>query len=237
MPTSSEKRIVVSKGGPFIVYGKVPLSVWVSVPDEDGFPWDWKEGKSFEVEEEYQLCRCGGSNDKPFCDLTHERMRFKGKEAASRLPFSDFASNFVGPTLILSDAEELCSLARFCDAKGGIWRLNTKSGDPLARELVIREANNCPAGRLVVRDRKTDMEIEKKLPPSIGVLEDTDLGLSGPLWVRGGIRIESHDGKPYEVRNRVTLCRCGASTNKPLCDRTHIDIEFKDGIIEFDSAK
>jgi CDGSH-type Zn-finger protein len=39
--------------------------------------------------------------------------------------------------------------------------------------------------------------------------------------VRGGITIESADGVPYEVRNRVTLCRCGRSDNKPFCDASH----------------
>jgi CDGSH-type Zn-finger protein len=36
------------------------------------------------------------------------------------------------------------------------------------------------------------------------------------------------DGFHYEVRNRVTLCRCGASQNKPLCDGTHASIKFND---------
>jgi CDGSH-type Zn-finger protein len=31
----------------------------------------------------------------------------------------------------------------------------------------------------------------------------------------------SADGKAYEVRNRVTLCRCGSSNNKPFCDGSH----------------
>jgi CDGSH-type Zn-finger protein len=39
------------------------------------------------------------------------------------------------------------------------------------------------------------------------------------------------------VRNRVTLCRCGASMNKPLCDRAHVDIDFQDGLVEFEDTK
>jgi CDGSH-type Zn-finger protein len=55
------------------------------------------------------------------------------------------------------------------------------------------------------------------------------LGLSGPLWVRGGIPVESgHDGRVYESRSRVTLCRCGRSQNKPFCDGTHAAIGFRD---------
>jgi CDGSH-type Zn-finger protein len=45
--------------------------------------------------------------------------------------------------------------------------------------------------------------------------------------VRGGIAITSADGYTYEVRNRVTLCRCGHSKNKPFCDGTHSDIDFE----------
>src|SRR5579884_3328799 len=117
--------------------------------------------------------------------------------------------------------------ARFCDPAGQIWNLIEQTDTPKARELVIREANHCPAGRLVAHDKKTGNEIEHKLAPSIGLVEDPALGCSGPLWVRGGIRIESHDCKPYEVRNRVTLCRCGASSNMPFCNGSHASIKLR----------
>jgi CDGSH-type Zn-finger protein len=45
--------------------------------------------------------------------------------------------------------------------------------------------------------------------------------VNGPLWIRGGIPVAGADGREYEVRNRVTLCRCGRSNNKPLCDGSH----------------
>ncbi len=60
-------------------------------------------------------------------------------------------------------------------------------------------------------------------------MEDPSLGVSGPLWVRGGIPIFSAQYEPYEVRNRVTLCRCGHAENKPFCDGSHIAARFKDG--------
>ena len=41
--------------------------------------------------------------------------------------------------------------------------------------------------------------------------------------------IESADGKKYEIRNRVTLCRCGKSNNKPFCDGNHLQSRFNDG--------
>jgi CDGSH-type Zn-finger protein len=48
--------------------------------------------------------------------------------------------------------------------------------------------------------------------------------------VAGGIPTVAADGFEYEVRNRVTLCRCGASKNKPFCDGTHAAINFRDGL-------
>jgi CDGSH-type Zn-finger protein len=47
--------------------------------------------------------------------------------------------------------------------------------------------------------------------------------------VKGGVQIKSSDGFVYEPRNRVTLCRCGQSGNKPFCDGTHISMKFNDG--------
>jgi hypothetical protein len=69
---------------------------------------------------------------------------------------------------------------------------------------------------------KNGKVIESDFEPSIGLVEDTQAKKMGPIWVRGGIPVESAAGKPYEVRNRVTLCRCGKSSNKPFCDGSHL---------------
>ena len=89
--------------------------------------------------------------------------------------------------------------------------------------MAIEEACNCPAGRLVIRDRKTGDVIEPELEKSIAVIENPARGEEGPLWIRGGIPVFSAEGRPYTVRNRVTLCRCGKSRNKPFCDGRHIN--------------
>jgi CDGSH-type Zn-finger protein len=229
-------KIVVSKNGPYLISGNIPLSIQIIEPNKEGLSWEWKEAKKFPTKNEYELCRCGRSKNKPFCDGTHEKIRFDGKETATRKPFARQAETFEGPNLILKDAEDLCAFARFCDPEGKIWSLIEETDDPKARELTIREANHCPAGRLVVQD-KAGKVIEHKLPPSIGVVEDPALGCSGPLWVRGGIRIESEDGMPYEVRNRVALCRCGMSSNKPFCNGSHASIKFRDGLVQFVRVK
>jgi CDGSH-type Zn-finger protein len=228
---SGKMKIVVSKDGPYIVSGHVPLNIQTITPNREKFSWDWTKGKSFQTGQEYSLCRCGHSNNKPFCDNSHLKVKFDGTERATRRPYVRQAEVSDGPTLRLSDAQDLCAFARFCDPGGQIWSLIEQTDNPEARKLVIREANHCPAGRLVVHDKKTGNEIEHKLTPSIGVVEDPALNCSGPLWVQGGIRVESADGTPYEVRNRVTLCRCGASINKPFCNGSHASIKFRDGLV------
>ncbi len=230
MADTGEPKIVVSAGGPYRVTGKVPLAVQVITPNAKGESWEWVEGRHFDVESEYLLCRCGQSSSKPFCDDSHLRVGFEGKETASRRPIERQSEHFDGPTQLLSDAEELCAFARFCDPGGKIWALIERTDRPEVRELVVREAAHCPSGRLVLREKATGQVTEPSLPPSIGVVEDPVLGCSGPLWVRGGIRVESADGKPYERRNRLTLCRCGASTNLPFCNGSHASIRFQDGL-------
>jgi len=223
-------KIVVNPHGPYRVVGGVPLSIQRISPNPRGESWDWVEGRSFPAPQEYFLCRCGQSQNKPFCDNSHLQIGFVGQETASRRPIERQSEHSEGPTHTLSDAEQLCAFARFCDPGGKIWALIDRTDDPKVRELVIREASHCPAGRLVLRENATGTVVEPVLPPSIGLVEDPALKCSGPLWVRGGIRVESANGVSYEIRNRMTLCRCGASANMPFCNGSHASIRFRDGL-------
>ncbi len=73
------------------------------------------------------------------------------------------------------------------------------------------------------------LAVEPSLEKSIAVINDPGVVDDvPPLWVRGGIPIYSADGKLYEIRNRVTLCRCGKSTNKPFCDSSHYPEEDRE---------
>lgn len=222
------KKIKVTKNGPYFVTGKVPLKRENSVTNGEGIPEKWEGNGDIVAEESYALCRCGKSKNKPFCDGIHAAIGFKCNDSASNRKFEDQAQTFDGPELVLKDAEDLCAVARFCELGGNVWNLVQNSDDPEAKKLAVQESSNCPSGRLVVLDKKTGKEIEPKLEKSISVTEDLGAELSGPLWVKGGIPIESADGKEYEVRNRVTLCRCGKSKNKPFCGGEHLNARFVD---------
>lgn len=224
----SNPKITVTENGPYLVSGNVPLSKKIIIADDKGCSAKWQEDKQYPRKETYKLCRCGHSKTKPYCDSSHIDVEFDGTETTSKEPYVEQAEKFDGPKLILSDARALCSSARFCDRAGGIWELTKKSDNEKSKKIAIEEGCDCPSGRLVVYDKESKKEIEPEFEKSIGLVEDPEMGVSGPIWVRGKIPVESADGHQYEIRNRVTLCRCGKSTNKPFCDGTHIDIEFSD---------
>ena len=109
----------------------------------------------------------------------------------------------------------------FCDRAGTVWASVETATTDQERQAFAQQVGQCPSGRLVARDRQSGAALEPMFEPSIVLVEDPAEGVSGPLWVRGGIQIVGSDGVALEVRNRVTLCRCGASANKPYCDGSH----------------
>jgi len=217
-----DRKIRVHKNGPYMVSGSIPLIKKEILNDAEGYCSAWREVEHYPLLEQYALCRCGRSRNKPFCDGTHQRVRFEGTETAAHEPYLSFADRINGPTLSLTDAEGMCVHARFCMRAGGIWNLVRQSDNKKARAIAIEEAANCPSGRLVVWDKKSGTAIEPALEQSIIVIEYPSRDEHGPLWVRGGIPVESANGHVYEIRNRVTLCRCGRSENKVFCDGSHI---------------
>ena len=95
-----------------------------------------------------------------------------------------------------------------------------QTDDTQVRSQVMAMIERCPSGALSYSLEPGGENIEPDLPVEIALVPD------GPLWVSGGIPVERSDGQPLETRNRVTLCRCGASKNKPLCDGSHKEIGF-----------
>jgi CDGSH-type Zn-finger protein len=61
---------------------------------------------------------------------------------------------------------------------------------------------------------------ENMSDPTIQVLP------KGPYLVAGKVTLLDASGKQIEAGEKIALCRCGASTNKPFCDGTHSKIGF-----------
>lgn len=220
-------KVKVTKDGPYIVSGGVPMYVESIVPDADGESESWRTDARLDDRERCGLCRCGHSGSKPLCDGSHLDVGFVGTETADFGPYLERCEVLEGPVVNVADLKELCADARFCHRDGTVWH-RVYEDTSQAAETVVRECDLCPSGRYTALDRETGEAHEPELEPSIAFVQDPQMGVSGPIWVRGGIEIESADGQAYEVRNRVTLCRCGQSKNKPYCDGSHIAEGFHD---------
>jgi CDGSH-type Zn-finger protein len=227
-PRESSAKVQVTENGPYMVSGNLPMRRQSIGTNSAGESVKWVEGEAFAAQKSYALCRCGHSGKKPFCDGSHAKVGFDGTETASREPYQSQAKVMRGPEMSLTDAEALCAFARFCDPHGQVWNLVNETNDSAARKNFVRQVGDCPSGRLVAWDNATGQAVEPKHEASVGLIEDPAQQCAGPIWLRGGVQVVGSDGFHYEVRNRVTLCRCGASKNKPFCDGTHAAIKFKD---------
>jgi CDGSH-type Zn-finger protein len=230
MPSGKEeKKIKVIKNGPYMVLGGIPLAEEKITEDKRGYLLKWEKISDLPKQENHSLCRCGESKNAPFCDGAHKKASCNFEETAENTPFKSRAEKIEGDDVILFDVPKLCASGHFCTRAGGIWDLvRTKSDDPEKKKIAIKEAGDCPSGRLVMVDKKTGKEIEPDFEPSISIVEDEIVGVSGPIWVKGRIQIEGSEGTLYELRNRVALCRCGQSSNKPFCDGSHVAARFDD---------
>lgn len=221
MESKGEKKIKVLPNGPYEVLGDIPLNQLRYVSDSKGASVGYKEIQKYDVKGTVHLCRCGGSHNKPFCDGTHAKNGFKGDTTASFDSYDEMAVLYEGKVIDMMDAESLCAVARFCDTHGSAWKQVEEGDSQETIDIVKEQCTHCPSGRLtaVTKDGK---RIEPELPEGISILEDMAASVHGSIWVKGGIPIEDEKGRVYPIRNRVTLCRCGLSKNKPFCDASHM---------------
>jgi len=218
-------QIEVSCDGPYTVTGAIPLVGKTQVVSEYGEPLTWKKDGEFQTEIAYFLCRCGHSSCKPFCDGTHIKIKFDGTEMAPTSLTAERRERYPGSrNIVIRKDMDLCTEAGFCaNRMTSIAEMATHADDSQVRALAISMIEHCPSGALTYALKEGEPDIEADMPEQIAVTTEVLLegSIGGPLWVTGNIPIIRSDGKPFERRNRVTLCNCGLSHNKPLCDGTH----------------
>jgi CDGSH-type Zn-finger protein len=219
------KKIVVSEDGPYVVHGHIPLVRKTQVVSEYGEPLTWKREEVFETLETYELCRCGQSSYKPFCDVTHALIDFDGTESADTRVTAERQEVYEGGTNIVVKRDlPLCMDSGFCGNRiTTVKEMVPHTDDTQVRAQVMAMIERCPSGSYTYSLAEGEDDVEPDLPQQIAVTTEitSDGPIAGPLWVTGDIPIERADGQPLETRNRVTLCRCGRSSTKPLCDGTH----------------
>jgi CDGSH-type Zn-finger protein/uncharacterized Fe-S cluster protein YjdI len=140
--------------------------------------------------------------------------------AAPASQITDGVEVVEGAALTLMFEAQKCIHSRFCvTGAPKVFLANVKGPwlypDAMPVEGLVEVAHACPSG--AIRYRRKDGQPDET-PPPVNLISIRE---AGPYAVRAAMIL---DGKaiPY----RATLCRCGASKNKPFCDSSHHEVGF-----------
>ncbi len=134
---------------------------------------------------------------------------------------ADGVETVKGRRLTLMFETQRCIHARFCvTGAPDVFLANVQGPwihpDAMDVDRLVEVAHACPSG--AIRYQRNDGKPDEA-PPPVNLLSVRE---AGPYAVRADITL---DGK--QKMFRATLCRCGASKNKPFCDGSHHAVEFK----------
>jgi CDGSH-type Zn-finger protein len=224
--------IEIRDNGPYVVHGGVPLVRKKRISGDNNVSIAWQKTQTYDADTIFELCRCGKSANKPFCDGAHDRVDFDGRETATIQLINERQETLQGDGVRVKVDNSYCMHAKFCfNQNESIRKLVSKKSDDNAKINLSAMVERCPSGTFVYELEVDGLyeEVEADLPKQVAVISaDNDQSTAGPIWVTGNIPVRRSDGQPVETRNRMTLCRCGASSNKPFCDGSHAKINFKE---------
>lgn len=176
-----------------------------------------------ETKPKMALCRCGGSNNKPFCDGTHATNGFSSEKLDGRVP--DKLENFSGKGIVIHDNRGICAHAGRCtDGLPSVFRLRTEpwiDAQASSTEEISRIIDSCPSGALSYTIAGVKNQ-ERDNSPKVFIARN------GPYVVSGNPELVNTPRGEGASTEHFTLCRCGGSRNKPFCDGTHWHNRFTD---------
>ncbi len=174
-----------------------------------------------EAQSTMALCRCGASKRKPFCDGRHAEIGFSSKATADA--DKDKRATFEGIEIAVHDNRSICAHAGYCtDGLPSVFRMGQEpwiDPDGAQAEEVIRVIRQCPSGALSCSVSGVEQPLQQS-ESSMTVVP------GGPYVLRGSARLVDVPRAKGASGEICTLCRCGASKNKPFCDGTHWNVEF-----------
>jgi CDGSH-type Zn-finger protein len=171
------------------------------------------------------LCRCGASKNKPYCDGSHTNIGFTDTNEANHL--LNKYDSYAGKQITIHDNRSICAHAGHCTNNlSTVFKMGEEpwiNSDGATADAIIDVIKSCPSGAL---SYSID-EVEHKNQHStstITVIKDGPYAILGAIDLLG---VPASEGKADQC---YTLCRCGASKNKPFCDGSHWSTNFKDPI-------
>jgi len=206
---SEEPTITYAENGPYLVKSLEKLTN--------------SQGTDLETKATTALCRCGASANKPYCDGAHARVGFSGAKDPERTP--DHLDEYPGENITIRDNRGICCHAGACTSGApAVWRMGQEPWiDPDGADVdtVVQVIRRCPSGALSHAGDDVPDE-DGGGGPAIEVSKD------GPYHVRGAVELLGVTLGEGAQEERVALCRCGHSKNKPFCDGQHWSTKFSD---------
>jgi CDGSH-type Zn-finger protein/uncharacterized Fe-S cluster protein YjdI len=125
-----------------------------------------------------------------------------------------------GKDLTLLFDSRKCIHSRFCVTWApNVFLANVQGPwihpDAMEVERLVEIAHVCPSG--AIRYRRKDGKPDEAAP----LVNLVAIRENGPYAVRADMQLDGQRGE-----FRATLCRCGASKNKPFCDGSHHEVKF-----------
>ena len=123
------------------------------------------------------------------------------------------------PSVCIHAAECIKGLPNVFDTSKKPW-VNVAGANP---EEIIEVIDMCPSGALKYELIDYEPELEKKK------MEKTKITVmpNGPLMIEGNLTVNKMSGENIKDGEKLFLCRCGHSANKPFCDGSHKKEDFK----------
>lgn len=207
-PMKTDCSINCAKNGPLLVKGS-------------GVLIDIHSKARTEISGTTALCRCGASENKPYCDGAHAKTEFSDEKGPDRVP--DERKDYVGQRVTIHDNRGICAHAGFCTERlSSVFRMHEEpwiDPDKASPEEVIETIKSCPSGALSYTiDGVEHRDFESE--PMILIAPN------GPYAVKGSIELTEVDWAQGASKARYDLCRCGQSKNKPFCDGAHWTTKF-----------
>ncbi len=214
--TMSEKpRIACLPNGPYYLLNDATVSPVPNLVRSSGEACATVRGVA--------LCRCGGSKTKPFCDGTHGTNGFTDRKLADRK--DNRREAYRGKRITVFDNRALCAHAGVCtESLKSVFLYGSEpwiDPDGAAVDDVIATIRKCPSGALSYAIDGREGEPLSR-PAKVTVTDN------GPYAVSGGVELMNVEFGDCASREHYTLCRCGASKNKPFCDGSHWNSGFRD---------
>jgi CDGSH-type Zn-finger protein len=164
------------------------------------------------------LCRCGASKRKPSCDGSHTKIGFIGDRDPSRAKGE--TNEYAGRQITIVDNTDVCCRDRSCVTELP-QVFETCDPNAASPEDIMKTIHKCPSGALTYK-------IGGKHCQDFGREPAMTVTGNGPVKVVGGVCLNDEMGSKPACEEHYALCRCGGSKNKPFCDGTHADIDFRD---------